>query len=79
MVGPREGHSRKKGMPMSVPSARYSLVKGERIVRSMLSTRHCSEWHGSVIFIAGVTGSAAKRDGIIGSEQGAQVFPKLFV
>jgi hypothetical protein len=34
-----EGHSKKWGMPESVPSARYSLVKGERIVRSVLSTQ----------------------------------------
>jgi hypothetical protein len=39
LVGPRERQSKKKGMPQSVPSARYSLVKGERIVRSVLSTR----------------------------------------
>jgi len=39
IVGPREGQSKKKGMPVRVPSARYSLVKGERIVRSVLSTR----------------------------------------
>jgi hypothetical protein len=37
--GPREGQSKKRGIPVSVPSARYSLVKGERIVRSVLSTR----------------------------------------
>jgi hypothetical protein len=39
LVGPREGQSKKWGMPVCVPSARYSLVKGERIVRSVLSTR----------------------------------------
>ena len=37
--GPCEGRSKKWGIPESVPSARYSLVKGERIVRSVLSTR----------------------------------------
>jgi hypothetical protein len=41
LVGPREGQSKKWGMPVCVPSARYSLVKGERIVRSVLSTRLC--------------------------------------
>jgi hypothetical protein len=30
-------------MPEGVPSARYSLVKGERIVRSVLSTRLCED------------------------------------
>jgi hypothetical protein len=39
LVGPREGQSKKWDMPVCVPSARYSLVKGERIVRSVLSTR----------------------------------------
>jgi hypothetical protein len=39
LVGLREEQSKKKGMPEGVPNARYSLVKGERIVRSVLSTR----------------------------------------
>ncbi|KAG0630682.1 hypothetical protein M758_1G196300, partial [Ceratodon purpureus] len=38
LIGPREGRSKKWDMQMYVPSARYSLVKGERIVRSVLST-----------------------------------------
>jgi len=33
-----EATQKKEGMPVGVPSTRYSLVKGERIVRSVLST-----------------------------------------
>ena len=36
--GPRQGQSKKWGMPVCVPNARYSLVKGERIVRFVLRT-----------------------------------------
>jgi hypothetical protein len=44
--GLREEHSKKWDMPVCVPSARYSLVKGERIVRSVLSTRLAAECWG---------------------------------
>jgi hypothetical protein len=39
LMGPVSWQSKKRCIPVSVPSARYSLVKGERIVRSVLSTR----------------------------------------
>jgi hypothetical protein len=34
------GAIQKLDMPISAPSTRYSLVKGERIVRTVLNTRH---------------------------------------
>ena len=43
MIGPNEGRSKKLDMPVGLPSARCSLVKGERIVRSVLSIRLCME------------------------------------
>ena len=39
LLGPREELSKNRRMPVCAASARYSLVKGERIVRSVLATR----------------------------------------
>ncbi len=38
-VGLMRGYQKKFEMPLIVPCTRYSLVKGERIVRSELSRR----------------------------------------
>ena len=38
-VDTKENPSKIRGMPLSMESTRYSLVKGERIVRSVLTTR----------------------------------------
>jgi hypothetical protein len=51
---PKE-QSKKESMPVGVPSARYSLVKGERIVRPELSSwlRSVKDGYG-VIYSFGV-------------------------
>ncbi|KAG0603333.1 hypothetical protein M758_10G085800 [Ceratodon purpureus] len=58
LVGPREGRSKNRDMPVCVPSARYSLVKGERIVRSVLSTRLRDGQSGDPVFVLDKGGSA---------------------
>nr|PNR29488.1 hypothetical protein PHYPA_028182 [Physcomitrium patens] len=52
--GPRKrGSPKTLAMPVVAPSARYSLVKGERIVRSVLSARpHISPAQTSTLFYA---------------------------
>ena len=44
---PRRDNLKKKGMPVDVPSARYPLVKGERITHSVLSSRLCESSRSS--------------------------------
>ncbi|KAG0559208.1 hypothetical protein KC19_10G087200 [Ceratodon purpureus] len=58
LVGPREGRSKNRDMPVCVPSARYCLVKGERIVRSVLSTRLRDGQSGDPVFVLDKGGSA---------------------
>lgn len=52
--GPRKrGSPKTLAMPVVAPSARYSLVKGERIVRSVLSARpHASTAFSPTLFYA---------------------------
>jgi len=63
--GPCEGQSKNWDMPLRVACARYSLVKGERIVRFALTTRLVNaKKSGSAIYNASIVFSG-KRYGTI--------------